>query len=305
MALALTRSVGGGPQSFVRFVGTNTLSSLSGGQFPIAERFRLYSAVAAMRLATCPVDTPINQLSTFLQGRIVLFIANFAGAPSVLTGETTVALFLNDVTGVDCVPTALTLVQCDPAFATPVACPVAQRVRYTLGVVWGDAERPFAVENGVNVFLTPFSSATNPTFSGLQPFTSNIVDPNSGTSLRTGLPLNSQVQVVRTLFPECETTKSVPAGSCGSVAATSELGTGRASKSSAFCSTTPFRNTCGQTTPSDFGCFCDECCYVFGDCCPDIEFCDNIGLLGDACHDPVTDAVVPSLSTCVELCGAV
>lgn len=304
MALALLKNVGG-VTSFVRFVGTDTLKIDSGADFPLVQRFRLYSALATMRLATCPRQTPINALSTFLQGRILLFLAGFANAPSSLTGFSENGLFLDDVSDVECVPTQLALPVCDTTGGTtPTACPIAERSRYTLGVVWGDEERPFTVESGINVFLTPFASTTNPTFAGLSTFISQVTDPVSSTSLRTGLPLNAQVQVVRTLFPECQTTKVVAAGTCGT-AATSERGTGRAPKSSGFCFVPPlgFRNTCAQTIPSDFGCFCDECCYVFSDCCPDIEFCGQSGGLGNECHDPTTDAIDPTLIACKELCG--
>eukprot|EP00300_Choanocystis_sp_HF-7_P000102 c10088_g1_i1.p1 GENE.c10088_g1_i1~~c10088_g1_i1.p1 ORF type:complete len:739 (+),score=157.80 c10088_g1_i1:1-2217(+) len=307
MAITLLRSVGGATARFVRFVGTDTLQSTAGGNFQIIQRFRIWSAVATLRLARCPVQTRIGVLSTFLKGRILSFIAGIPDSPTNLDSELSNALLMDDVADVECLPPTISLAVCDPTGAgTVTLCPSPLRSRYTLGVVWGNEENPFILENGVTVSLQPFSSATNPTFVGLSTFTSNIVDPTQ-TSLRTGVVLNSQVQVVRTLFPECSTTKTVAAGTCASVAATSESGQGKAQKGQGFCFVPPtgFQNSCGQTTPSNFGCFCDECCYIFGDCCPDVEFCDAVaGVLGNECHSSAT-VVDPTLTACVQLCGSV
>eukprot|EP00300_Choanocystis_sp_HF-7_P004698 c13658_g2_i1.p1 GENE.c13658_g2_i1~~c13658_g2_i1.p1 ORF type:complete len:301 (-),score=60.80 c13658_g2_i1:64-966(-) len=300
MTIVLLQTIGTGSPTFVRFVGTDALGLTT--PFPIISRYRLFSAVATLRLATCPTQTPISSLDNFLKARILQFLTAFAGSPTSLDASTQKALFLDDITGIECIPPQLTSPVCDPtANNIPTLCPIPNTVFFTWGVVWDATDEPCVSQNGVSVCLQPFT-ANNPVFTGFSTYTSHVTDTQ--TSLKAALPLNAQIQVVRGVFGECSSSKTVAAGQCTSSLTSAEVGTGKAQKSANFCFRPPngFQNTCASTSPSDFGCFCDECCYVFGDCCPDVQFCTNAGALGGECHSGA--AIVSTLPSCIALCGA-
>jgi hypothetical protein len=128
-----------------------------------------------MRLATCPVHTPINSLSQFLQDRIVQFIVAFSGAPNSVAGVTVNALFLDDVSGVECIAPQLSSTACDVTHSNVLSpCLVPNKVRFSWGFVWGSTEQPCIIEQGNTVCMQPFASTANPTFVGFSTFTSHL-----------------------------------------------------------------------------------------------------------------------------------